>query len=272
MERVRLPEALEKGLEWQPEAGAVIVHVVSSRGTTSIPLDAKFVLSGDDRSLGSIDVSIDASVRAAAKEALDNRRSRLYSLHPTAEGGAIVGRQGGEVDVFAEVLPPVLSLVIVGAGHIAQPLSVLGKLLGFSVTVIDDRPEFANRDRFPDADEIKVMDFTAGLAETAINQDTYAVLVTRGHVHDHDCLRVVLETKAGYIGMIGSKMRIRTVMRSLKREGFSREQLNRVWAPIGIDIGSHTPPEIALAIAAEIVDLRRGGKSPHLTLTDRLGD
>jgi xanthine dehydrogenase accessory factor len=103
------------------------------------------------------------------------------------------------------------------------------------------------------------------LESTTITADTYVVLVTRGHVHDQACLRYVLTTDAGYIGMIGSKLRIRTVLDHLRTEGFDEPQIRRVYAPVGIDIGSHTPAEIAVAIAAEIVDVLRGGNAPHLS-------
>jgi xanthine dehydrogenase accessory factor len=173
--------------------------------------------------------------------------------------------QGGDLDIFVEVLPPIYSLAIAGAGHIAQPLAVVGKLLGFFVSVVDDRPDFASRSRFPDADEVIVDEFVAGLRRRELNRDSFVVLVTRGHAHDLACLKYVLTTPAGYIGMIGSKMRIRTVMDHLREDGFGEADLNRVYAPIGIDISSHTPEEIAVAIAAEIVDVYRGGSAPHLS-------
>ena len=265
MKILGLPEALERGLAWQRQSGSAIVHIVSAHPDIDVDTSLKLVVNGAGESAGEFPENIHASALTAAMEALASRKSRVYSLTPTATGGDIVGMQGGEVDVFVEVLPPVLSLIIVGAGHIAQPLCVLGKLLGFSVQVIDDRPEFASGERFPDADEILVTDFVGGLESKTITQDTYVVLVTRGHVHDQACLRYVLGTEAGYIGMIGSKMRIRTVLDHLRAEGFDEPQLRRVYAPVGIDIGSHTPAEIAVAIAAEMVDVLRGGNAPHLS-------
>jgi xanthine dehydrogenase accessory factor len=261
-----LPEALEQGLRWQHEGGAAIVHLIAYRTEQPVDLSAKLVLSRAGEIAGELPPSFQPAAVAAAAEGLSNRRSRMYSLNPSDHGGSIVGIQGGQVDVFVEVLPPVLSLIIVGAGHIAQPLAVLGKVLGFSVTVIDDRPEFAIRERFPDADELRVAEFVEGLRSTGITRDSFVVLVTRGHAHDLASLRYVLTTDAGYIGMIGSKMRIRTVMGHLREEGFTEADLDRVYAPVGIDIGSHTPQEIAVAIAGEMVNIYRGGSAPHLTL------
>lgn len=247
------------------------MRLISSDSSETIEAADRLVANGEGELVGSLHPSIDKAVHEAGMDALEKRRSRMYSIDPSEEGGSIVGIQGGSVEIFAEVLASRNSLVIVGAGHIAQPLAAFGKVLGFTVTVIDDRSRFASRERFPDADQIVVSNFVEGLQRMDITRDSFVVLVTRGHVHDHECLRHVLNTRAGYIGMIGSKIRIRTVMRSLKTEGFSDEDLRRVYGPVGIDIGSQTPAEIALAIAAEIVDIQRGGKAPHLTIRDRLG-
>lgn len=270
MKILGLPEALELGLEWQRQAGAVILHIVAARLDESIDESAKLVLSGQGGLAGSLPDSISLAAIQAGKQALETGQSRVYSLNPNSSGGAIAGLQGGAVDIFAEVLPPSQSLIIVGAGHIAQPLAVLGKLLTFKVSIVDDRRDFANPERFPGADEILVTDFDKGLRSLDITPQSYIVLVTRGHVHDQACLRFALRTRAPYVGMIGSRMRIRTVMRRLMDEGFPRTELERVHAPIGIDIGSQTPAEIAVAIAAEIIDIQRGGRAPHLKLTETL--
>ena len=266
MKTLGLPEALERGLTWQRRSGAAIAHIVAS--TRDDDAGLKLVVSGTGEVAGWFPLAFQAAALDAARQSLARRRSRMYSLVPNDVGGEIVGVQGGEVDVFIEVLPPIRSLVIVGAGHIAHPLASMGALLGFAVTVIDDRPEFANRERFPNAEKVMVSEFAEGLASIPITADTFVVLVTRGHVHDLACLRYVLGTSAGYIGMIGSKMRIRTVFDNLKAEGVAEKDISRVFAPVGIDIGAHTPAEIAVAIAAEIVDVYRGGKAPHLTLRE----
>lgn len=268
METLGLPEALTRGLEWQRQSGAVIVHVVSAESDSVTTLVDKVVVNGRGETAGAFPPAIHTAAVNAARDALAKGRSRIYSLRASDSGGEVVGIQGGDVDIFAEVLKSPSALVIAGAGHIAQPLAVVGKLLGFTVTVIDDRPEFANQPRFPDVDAIKVTEFVAGLESTRIDSETFVVLVTRGHAHDLACLRFVLLTDVAYVGMIGSKMRIRTVMRALRKEGFPEDQLRRVYAPVGIDIGSHTPAEIAVAIAAEIVDVYRQGNAPHLSLQE----
>jgi len=270
MTRLGLSEALRLGLDRQRSSGAAILHVVDLRSDISIDPDARVLVTGSGEVIGCVNASIDRAIADAGREALQDRRSRVYSISPTSDGGIVAGIQGGEVDVFAEVLPPTPLLLIVGAGHIAQPLAVIGKLMDFSVTVIDDRAEFANESRFPDVDRIMVDDFAHALTRVAVSADTYAVLVTRGHVHDRHSLEHMLKTPARYIGVIGSKTRIRTLMRGLLEEGFASEDLERVYAPIGLDIAAETPAEIAVAIASEVVDVRRGGRSTHLALGSRL--
>ena len=171
--------------------------------------------------------------------------------HPIAEG----------VELYVERIELPGELVIVGAGHVAQPLASVGKLLGFRVTVLDDRPAFARRERFPDADRVIVADFAEPFADVAIGAQSRIVLVTRGHRYDYDCLRALtaLGVEPAYVGMIGSRRRVRAAFEQLAREGFDAEWLERVHAPIGLDVEAETPAEIAVAVAAEIVLASRGG-------------
>jgi len=166
------------------------------------------------------------------------------------------------------VAPPP-QLVVVGAGHIAVPLAKIGKLLEFEVTVLDDRSAFANVQRFPEADHVIAADIEKTLQDFPVTPQSHFVLVTRGHQLDEEALRCVLGRGAGYIGMIGSRRRVREVIRHLHELGFSQELTNEVYAPIGVDIGAETPAEIAVAIAAEIVNLRRGGRVVPLSRKGR---
>jgi xanthine dehydrogenase accessory factor len=137
------------------------------------------------------------------------------------------------------------------------------------VTVIDDRARFANRERFPDADDIVVDQFDQAIAGQRITPWTYLVLVTRGHEHDEATLQQVVGSDAPYIGMIGSRRRVLVVFKRLAELGVPEAFLKRVYAPIGLDIGSRTPEEIALAIMAEIVNVRRHGAARSLALWQR---
>lgn len=189
----------------------------------------------------------------------DDRARRALVEAGSSPATVTLGETG--IEVYVERVTPPDELVIVGAGHIAQPLSTIGHVLGLRVLVLDDRPGFARRDRFPDADRVVVTDFDAPFREVGIGLRSHVVLVTRGHRYDYDCLRALAGAgvKPAYVGMIGSRRRVRAAFEALAAEGFGTEDLRDVFAPIGLDIGAETPEEIALAIAAEIVLARRGG-------------
>lgn len=150
------------------------------------------------------------------------------------------------------------SIIICGGGHISVPVSMLAKMLGYSVIVFDDRQEFANKNRFPSADLVKCGDFKDLLNEYDWQKqpDTSVVIVTRGHVADTVCLREVINKNLPYIGMIGSKKKNAAVFELLKSEGISESDIKKVYAPIGLKIGAQTPEEIAVAIAAELIQTR----------------
>jgi xanthine dehydrogenase accessory factor len=170
-------------------------------------------------------------------------------------------------EVYFEVYLPTPPLVIVGAGHLAVPLSQIGALLGFHVTVVDDRPEFARTERFPAADRVLTVDFADPLAGLEVHARSHVLLVTRGHRYDYEVLRRLLARPAPprYIGMIGSRRRVRATFHQLREEGFDAAAIARVRAPVGLDLGAETPEEIAVAVAAELVQLRRGGTGRPLT-------
>ena len=132
----------------------------------------------------------------------------------------------------------------------------MGKFLNFEVVVIDDRPDFASTERFPDSDKIIVQDIAKALREFPIDQSTYVVIVTRGHQHDEEALYSVVDSKARYIGMIGSRRKVKVIFENLIERGVSKEQLQQVYSPIGLDINSETVPEIAISIAAQLVQVR----------------
>lgn len=177
---------------------------------------------------------------------------------------------GSRVRVFVEVQQPPPHLVIVGAGHIAVPLARLGKINDFRVTVIDDRPQYANRERFPDADQVIAAPIRETVRDLPTDENTCIVLVTRGHQLDVECLIEVLDRPLAYIGMIGSQRRVRAVFQLLQEEmGIPAALLDRVHAPVGLDIGAESPAEIATAIMAEIILVRRGGTGAPLSQARR---
>jgi xanthine dehydrogenase accessory factor len=165
----------------------------------------------------------------------------------------------GEQDFFVEPLCRQGSVFIFGAGHIGRELAPLSKLVGFRTIAVDDRQEFANRARFPSADAVLVLDsFANAMNGLNIDEESCLVIVTRGHAHDKTVLGLALATKAGYIGMIGSRKKRDAVYEALIEEGFTRDELERVHCPVGLDIKAETPEEIAVSIVAELIQARAG--------------
>jgi xanthine dehydrogenase accessory factor len=156
------------------------------------------------------------------------------------------------------------SVYVFGAGHCGEKLVPVLSTLGFYTVIVDDRPEFANRERFATADRVVVPKSFEGVVSTLpIDEDSYVVIVTRGHSHDRGVLAQALGTRARYVGMIGSKNKVAETLRILGEQGFSATNLERVHAPIGLSIGAETPEEIAISIAAQLVQVRAGGLVTH---------
>ncbi|AEG58816.1 XdhC family aldehyde oxidoreductase maturation factor [Desulforamulus ruminis] len=151
------------------------------------------------------------------------------------------------------------TVYIFGAGHVSQKLALLTSMVDFVTVILDDRAAFANRERFPTADRVVVLEnFEQAFTNLGINEESYVVIVTRGHAHDQTVLAQALKTTACYIGMIGSQKKRDTLYRALKKQGFSAEELAKVYAPIGLDIDAETPEEIAVSITAELIKVRAG--------------
>ena len=177
-----------------------------------------------------------------------------------------------QFELYIEVRRPIRELLVVGAGHVAQPMAHIGALLGYQVTVLDDRPDFATRERFPDAEHLVRADFADPFADVTLHDRSFLLLVTRGHKYDYECLVRALRAcpAPAYIGMIGSRRRVRATYVQLLEEGIDRELLDRIHAPVGLDIGAETPEEIAVSVAAELVMLDRGGSGSSLKDLERV--
>ncbi len=252
---------LARAIRAATESGrpALTATVLEGSNSVASALGAKALIVDGEIRAGSLGCeSIAAIVRREAEDLLTAGKSvvKTYTL------GAATGCQpaeAGQVSIYYELLLPRPTLVIVGAGHVAVPLAQVGSLLDFDVVVIDDRSAFANAKRFPQAKRIVVDDFEAALQAIEITPSTYVVLVTRGHVHDVRSLRHVIHRSPAYVGMIGSRRRVFAVFKLLHDEGVPLEALMRVHAPIGLDIRTETPGEIAVSIGAEVLKARRGG-------------
>lgn len=157
---------------------------------------------------------------------------------------------------YAESLGNEKHIVICGGGHVSMPVITLGIMMGFRVTVIEDRPSFADKARRQGASDVICDNFEHALEQIEGRQDTYFVIVTRGHRYDKECLRAIIDKPNAYVGMIGSRRRVGIVKDTLAEEGYSREKLDAVFTPIGLDIGAETPDEIGIAIMAEIIQVK----------------
>jgi xanthine dehydrogenase accessory factor len=239
---------------------AVIATVTDAKDCSGVrPGEKCLICDGAVKAGGIRDANLLQAVIKEAESRLKREESRQVTLH--------VPETGCKADVFFQVIPAIRKVIIVGAGHLAIPLVKFTRLLGFHVTVLDDRLMYASRSRFPDADEVLVGDMAATLGSLEITPQTYIVLITRGHQFDEPCLRQVIRSPAKYIGMIGSRRRVQACfIRFRDEEGIPEELLKRVYAPIGLDIKAESPEEIALAIVAEMVKVRRGGTAKSLAL------
>ncbi|MDE3154700.1 MAG: XdhC family protein [Acidobacteriota bacterium] len=249
-----LAEALDQG------ETVALVTIVSARGSTPQRVGAKMLVYADGRTVGTIGGGCyENDAFGKAREALKTRRSQLvrYELNDdfAEESGLICG---GQMEVHIDPIEPSPRLYVIGAGHVGYHLARMAHEVGFAVHVVDDREKFASRERFPDAAEVIVEDIPAWLARTAIPETAYVVIVTRGHRHDLDALRSLAPRELRYVGLIGSRAKIARVYDALVAEGTPAGELQRVHAPIGLDIGAVSPAEIAVSILAQLIAVRYG--------------
>lgn len=183
------------------------------------------------------------------------------------------GRSGtqrvGDLRVYVESFLPDPVLVVIGAGHVGQMTAQFGAMAGFAVAVLDDRPAYASPGRFPDGVTVLCRPFLEGLGELGLGPRHHVVLMTRGHHQDLLCLRQLVTAPVPYLGMIGSRTRVETVLAILRSEGLAPDLLERVRAPIGLDLGARTPAEIAISVVAEVIAARRGGSGAPLSALRR---
>lgn len=240
-------------------AAAVLATIVEADAGSGVEPGAKCLVRDGKASVDNIgDARVVQAIVQESAAHLRAEKSQLVALQ--------VPDVAGKLEVFFEVMPAPPKLIVVGAGHIAVPLVRIAKVADFHVIVIDDRLLYANRERFPDADEVLVGDMAQMLKEMMITPSCYIVLITRGHAYDEPCLRVVLPSQAKYIGMIGSRRRIKACFQRFRDEDkIAEELIEKVYAPIGLDIGTETPAEIAVSILGEVIKVRRGGKAASLS-------
>ncbi len=246
-----------------------VATIVNVRGSIPSFRTAKMLVRDDGSIVGTIGGGcVEADVWQAAREVMESEKSRTLTFDlnqdPKYDTGLVCG---GTLEVFVEpVLPPAL-LYIFGAGHVAVNLCKVAANAGFDPIITDDRSSYATQERFPAAREVRVLDFDDATRTLEPNETSYIVIVTRGHRDDMRILRWAVQSRARYIGMIGSKRKVIGIFNTLRNEGVPAHLFDRVHAPIGIDIGAATPEEIAVAITAELIAIRRHADAdlPHMS-------
>jgi len=236
------------------------VTIVAATGSTPQRVGAKMLVFPDGRTVGTIGGGCyENDAFWKAREAIKARRpvNVKYELNDdfAQETGLVCG---GQMEVFIEPVEASPDVYIFGAGHVGYWVAKLAHDVGFRVHVIDDREKFANTERFGEGIDVIVEDIPTWIEQHPLPPTAYAVIVTRGHTHDLDALRALAAQRLRYLGLIGSKAKVRRIFDELLREGTSDESLKGVHAPIGLDIGAITPQEIAVSIVAELIAAKHG--------------
>ncbi len=236
---------------------AALATVIRARGSVPRHEASKLLVFADGHIIGTVGGGeLENRTIEAAKQVAQGGAACIitHTLVDPARGDA--GVCGGEVEVFIEPIMPPPTLLIIGAGHVGKALARQAKWLGYRILVTDDRPELCTRNFIPDADEFIVGPTIEALSKISIDHQTYIASVTRGYLYEVDALPILLQSPAPYIGVIGSKRRWAMTVQDLKTKGITEAELERIHAPIGLEIGAETPEEIAVSIMAEIIAQR----------------
>lgn len=264
-------DLLEQGQDF------VVAKVVDTTGSTPRKKGAWLLMKEDGTTAGTVGGGrLEAETEKLCKEAFRTKeKSRVHHFKlNTEERDALDMGCGGDADVqiqyidashpeeFVEEFNLETTAYIFGAGHVGLALEPVLRHINFNTVVIDDREEYANKERFPQAAQVKVIpDFKHAFEGLKINEDSYIIIVTRGHMGDYDVLKDALKQSCAYVGMIGSRKKNAMLFDMLRKEGYSEEDIERVYAPIGLAISAETPEEIAVSIAAELIQVRAKCKS-----------
>jgi xanthine dehydrogenase accessory factor len=237
---------------------AALATIIVRKGSTPRKDAAKMLVFESGEQIGTIGGGCnEAEVCRAAAAVIRSEKATVLAFDLTdqdAEESALLC--GGTMEVYVEPILPQPMLFIFGAGHIGQSVAEVAGRLGFKIIAADDRVKYANGERFPGA-EVVVDDWDNLFTRLVINDSSFVVIATRGHQYDLHCLRLALRTPARYIGLLGSRRKTRLLLETLAKEGVAEAEFERVYSPVGIEIGSETPEEIAVSIAAELIAVRK---------------
>lgn len=219
-------------------------------------LGAKYLIRQDNTIAGFLgNTALEDMAREAACRVIDYAKSEY-----------LVTEDGTEV--FIEGFTTIPTLVVMGGGHIAKALASVAKIVGFRICIIDNRPQFATKERFPEAETVVFADFSSGLTKLSVNTNTFIVVATAGHKFDFIALEAAVKSPAGYVGMVGSQRKTALIFKELLKQGIPEERIKAVHAPIGLSIGAVTPEEIAISIIGEMIMFRHGGSGRPLKLKE----
>ncbi|MCF6466153.1 XdhC family protein [Clostridium sp. Cult2] len=245
------------------------ITIVSSEGSTPRGVGSSMLVDEEGNILeGTIGGgALEEKAKRDAIYCIKRNKSLLieYNLDRDSKTGNILPMAcGGKVSLFIKVYNSQEKLILVGAGHVAEKIAKMASILGYFITVLDSREERLTSNLFPDVEYLILGDIVENLEKMEVDHNTSIIIVTHGHKYDQDALEVVLKSNAKYIGMIGSKNKVRTTFNNLLEKGYLKEELSKVYTPIGLDLGGETPEEIALSIMAEIQAVKYEKEAPHL--------
>jgi xanthine dehydrogenase accessory factor len=240
-----------------------LATIVQVRGSIPSYESAKLLVREDGSIMGTVGGGcVEGEVWAAAREVIDTEKPKhlTFSLGQDAayDNGLICG---GQLNIFVEPVIPQPRAYIFGGGHVSKSISKVATLAGFATVIVDDREAFANKERFPEAEETYAEEYESVFAKLEVTSSSYLIIVTRGHRDDMRVLRWAVGTPARYIAMIGSKRKTISVIHELENEGFDRAAFEKIFAPMGLEIGAESPEEIAVSVVAEMIAVRRAPDS-----------
>jgi xanthine dehydrogenase accessory factor len=233
-----------------------LATVIEHSGSSPRKAGAKMLMRNDGTILGSVGGGrVEAETIQAAMAAMTEGTPRILTFVLTEEHGFVCG---GTMRVYVEPHGNAPQLVMIGAGHIGKATATLAKTCGFRVTIIDERTEYANREAIASADDLLCCPIIEAFTRLTLDDNSYVIVATPGHLHDFAAVREALRSKAGFIGLVGSRRKRQALLQTLTEEGLTAQDQARIVTPVGVEIGAETPEEIAVSIVGQLIQKRRG--------------